>query len=388
MVFLYIDYKKNYFNMEIEKFSRFKESELIKEEFIIKAIKGALSKLANFFAAPFKDLAKDFKDMFKEDEPNSLVNVIMTNFNQAIDASQKEINNIQDETAIIGIMDNFCTNLIDLANNIGKDIETALGKGKSKAVVELSKAIILGNKQIDFVGIVGLLDPMKGLTKKDVKYKFSKQFYITELNKGKDLKSKKAIAMKFLDNFQVDLKKRIAVDVTPEEMEELYKTLKEQTGVKEEGKIILDWGDVEIELKAVEGEKGLYKVLKSGSKVLVVEEGKDLTAKISGTAKKGQRVKLTELSKGGTPLNIKGKPEYETGALGRIVVNDKEVEEHVFSEGDTGEGVKKAQEALGKIKNDSDKLGKVAKFAEFIQDEKNKDKVEEIIKQMSGEGGE
>jgi hypothetical protein len=275
-----------------------------------------------------------------------------------------------------------------LANNIGKDIETALGKGKSKAVVELSKAIILGNKQIDFVGIVGLLDPMKGLTKKDVKYKFSKQFYITELNKGKDLKSKKAIAMKFLDNFQVDLKKRIAVDVTPEEMEELYKTLKEQTGVKEEGKIILDWGDVEIELKAVEGEKGLYKVLKSGSKVLVVEEGKDLTAKISGTAKKGQRVKLTELSKGGTPLNIKGKPEYETGALGRIVVNDKEVEEHVFSEGDTGEGVKKAQEALGKIKNDSDKLGKVAKFAEFIQDEKNKDKVEEIIKQMSGEGGE
>ena len=374
--------------MEIEKFSRFKESELIKEEFIIKAIKGALSKLANFFAAPFKDLAKDFKDMFKEDEPNSLVNVIMTNFNQAIDASQKEINNIQDETAIIGIMDNFCTNLIDLANNIGKDIETALGKGKSKAVVELSKAIILGNKQIDFVGIVGLLDPMKGLTKKDVKYKFSKQFYITELNKGKDLKSKKAIAMKFLDNFQVDLKKRIAVDVTPEEMEELYKTLKEQTGVKEEGKIILDWGDVEIELKAVEGEKGLYKVLKSGSKVLVVEEGKDLTAKISGTAKKGQRVKLTELSKGGTPLNIKGKPEYETGALGRIVVNDKEVEEHVFSEGDTGEGVKKAQEALGKIKNDSDKLGKVAKFAEFIQDEKNKDKVEEIIKQMSGEGGE
>jgi hypothetical protein len=374
--------------MEIEKFSRFKESELIKEEFIIKAIKGALSKLANFFAAPFKDLAKDFKDMFKEDEPNSLVNVIMTNFNQAIDASQKEINNIQDETAIIGIMDNFCTNLIDLANNIGKDIETALGKGKSKAVVELSKAIILGNKQIDFVGIVGLLDPMKGLTKKDVKYKFSKQFYITELNKGKDLKSKKAIAMKFLDNFQVDLKKRIAVDVTPEEMEELYKTLKEQTGVKEEGKIILDWGDVEIELKAVEGEKGLYKVLKSGSKVLVVEEGKDITAKISGTAKKGQRVKLTELSKGGTPLNIKGKPEYETGALGRIVVNDKEVEEHVFSEGDTGEGVKKAQEALGKIKNDSDKLGKVAKFAEFIQDEKNKDKVEEIIKQMSGEGGE
>ena len=388
MVFLYIVYKKNYFNMEIEKFGQFKENDLIKEEFIIKAIKGALSKLANLFAAPFKDLAKDFKDMFKEDEPNSLVNVIMTNFNQAIDGAQKELNNIQDESAVMGIMDNFCTNLIDLANNIGKDIETALGKGKSKAIVELSKAIILGNKEIDFVGIVGLIDPLKGLTKKDVKYKFSKQVYINELNKGKDLKSKKAIAMKFFDNFQIDLKKRIAVDVTPEEMEELYKTLKQKTGVKEEGKIVLDWGDVEIEIVAVEGEQGLYKVLKSGSKVLVVEEGKEITAKISGTAKKGQRVKLTELTKGGSPLSIKGKPEYETGPLERIVVNDKEVPEHSFSEGDAGEEVKKAQETLGKIKNDPDKLSKVAKFAEFIQDDKNKDKVEELIKQMSGEGGE
>jgi hypothetical protein len=388
MVFLYILYKKNYFNMEIEKFGQFKENELIKEEFIIKAIKGALSKFANLFAAPFKDLPKDFKDMFKEDEPNSLVNVIMTNFNQAIDGAQKELNNIQDESAVMGIMDNFCTNLIDLANNIGKDVETALGKGKSKAIVELSKAIILGNKQIDFVGIVGLIDPLKGLTKKDVKYKFSKQFYITELNKGKDLKSKKALAMKFLDNFQIDLKKRIAVDVTPEEMEELYKTLKQKTGVKEEGKIVLDWGDVELEIVAVEGQKGLYKVLKSGSKVLVVEEGKEITAKISGTAKKGQRIKLTELTKGGSPLSIKGKPEYETGPLERIVVNDKEVPEHSFSEGDAGEEVKKAQETLGKIKNDPDKLSKVAKFAEFIQDDKNKDKVEELIKQMSGEGGE
>jgi hypothetical protein len=374
--------------MEIEKFSRFKESELIKEEFIMRAIKGALGKLANFFAAPFKDLAKDFKDMFKESEPNSLVNVIMTNFNQAIDGSQKELNNIQDETAVIGIMDNFCTSLIDLANNIGKDIETALGKGKSKAVIELSKAIILGNKQIDFVGIVGLIDPLKGLTKKDVKYKFSKQVYINELNKGKDLKSKKDIAIKFLDNFQADLKKRISVDVTPEEMEELYKTLKEKAGVKEEGKIILDWGDIEIELVGVEGEKGIYTVTKSGSKVLVVEEGKDITAKISGTAKKGQKIKLTELKKGGGPLSIKGRTEYETGALERIVVNDKEVEEYTFSEADSGENVKKTQDALGKIKSDPDKLDKVTKFAEFLQDEKNKDKAEEIIKQMSGGGGE
>lgn len=371
--------------MQVQKFNQFKEDELIKEEFIMKAIKGALGKLATFFAAPFKDLSKDFQNLFKEDDPNSLINVILTNFNQAIDAAQKEINNIQDETALMGIMDNFATNLTDLANNIGKDIETALGKGKSKAVTALSKAIILGNKEIDFVGIVGLIDPLKGLTKKDVKFKFSKTNYITEINKGKDLKSKKTIALKFLDGFQVDLKKRLDLDVTPEEMDKLYANLKKQTGVKEEGKIVLDWGDVEIELRKVEGEEGIFKIIKSGSKKIVLGENDEVTAKITGIAKKGERIKLVELKKNGGKLSIDGKDEYETGALERIVVADKEVNEYEFSEGTDLETDKKLKEDLGKLKSDPAKMSKVAKFTEFLQDEKNKDKIAEIEKIMAGE---
>ena len=373
--------------MYIRNFEDFKDNKLIKEEFIFKAIKGALGKLATFFAAPFKDLVKDFKDMFKEDDPNSLVNVILTNFNQAIDGAQKEINNIQDESAIIGIMDNFVNTLVDLSNNIGKDVESALGKGKSKAVTELAKAVLLGNKQIDFVGIVGLIDPLKGLTKKDVKYKFSKQMYINEVNKGKDIKAKKAIAMKFLDNFQNDLKKKISIDVTPEEMEELYKTLKEKSGVKEEPNIILDWGDIEIEVKAVEGEEGLYKIMKSGSKKIVVNENDEITAKITGVAKKGERIKLTELKKNNSDLKVDGKTEYETGKLVRIVVADKEVNEHEFSAASgSGEDEKKLKDNLGKLKSDPAKMSKVAKFTDFLQDDKNKDKIAEIETLMSGEG--
>lgn len=371
--------------MYIRNFEEFKEEKLIKEEFIFKAIKGALGKLATFFAAPFKDLVKDFKDMFKEEDPNSLVNVILTNFNQAVDGAQKEINNIQDESAVMGIMDNFVNTLVDLSNNIGKDVETALGKGKSKAVTELSKAILLGNKQIDFVGIVGLMDPMKGLTKKDTKYKFSKQMYITEVNKGKDLKAKKAIAIKFLDNFQNDLKKKISIDITEEEMNELYNTLKQKSGVKEEGNIILDWGDIEIEVKKTEDEEGIYKIIKSGSKKIMIGENDEITTKISGVAKLGERVKLTELRKNNSDLRIDGKTEYTTGKLERIVVADKEVPEHEFSVVEAGEDEKKLKDNLGKMKSNPDKMTKVVKYTEFLQDDKNKDKVEEIDNIMSGE---
>jgi hypothetical protein len=39
---------------------------------------------------------------------------------------------------------------------------------------------------------------------------------------------------------------------------------------------------------------------------------------------------------------------------------------------------------LGKIKQDEEKMGKVATFAEFIQDDANKDKLAEIEKIITG----
>jgi hypothetical protein len=45
-----------------------------------------------------------------------------------------------------------------------------------------------------------------------------------------------------------------------------------------------------------------------------------------------------------------------------------------------GQNVTKAKEVLGSIKNDDEKMGKVVKFAEFIKNDKNKDKISEIEK--------
>ncbi len=49
-----------------------------------------------------------------------------------------------------------------------------------------------------------------------------------------------------------------------------------------------------------------------------------------------------------------------------------------------GENAKKVADSLGKIKADEEKMGKVAKFAEFIQNDANKAKVEEIEKILGG----
>ena len=63
--------------------------------------------------------------------------------------------------------------------------------------------------------------------------------------------------------------------------------------------------------------------------------------------------------------------------IGKVTAEEQKAEE--------GENAKKAAETLGKIKTDEEKMDKVTKFAEFIQDEKNKDKVAEIEKILSGE---
>ena len=49
-----------------------------------------------------------------------------------------------------------------------------------------------------------------------------------------------------------------------------------------------------------------------------------------------------------------------------------------------GENAKKVADSLGKIKADEEKMGKVATFAEFIQNDANKDKIAEIEKILTG----
>lgn len=328
------------------------------EEFIGKA----LGKLANLFMAPFKDLAKDFEKMFKEEDPNSIKSVILTNFNQAIDGAQKEIPNIQDDASIVAIIDNVVDSLIKLANNIGKDVETALGKGKSKPVIEVSKALILGSKEADFVGIVGLLDPTKGITKKDINYKFSKSNYQKQLATGKDLKSKKDIANKFFDGLQKDISVQLDKDFTKEEIDELYNKFKNK-----EGKSEYKAGDTVVYKRDKFNEEEWKKITDEDKKKTNEGPVKDLQDKEMIGIKKIKDINGDDIS-------------FEDADF------KKKIDDILMKvEGGENEDAKKAAESLSKIKNDPEKMKKVANFSDFLQDEKNKDKVAEIEKIISGE---
>ena len=337
--------------MKVVKFSEYSK---INEEFIGGLIKGALGKLFGLFNDAFKDLGSDFKSMFKEDDPSSIKDIIMKNVDQAIDGSQKEINNLKSDGDILGIMDNMVVKLTELANGMAKDVEGALGKEKAKPVESLAKAIILGSKEADFVGIVGILDPAAGILKKDLNFKYSKKNYVAEVNKGKDLAAKKALATKFFDSLQKEMKRQLEEGLTDDEVKTMYDKLSGgSTG-----------GDYK------EGDSVIY-LLKGKRKEDYDEKKKPEDQKDVVGVKKIEKIdgdKITFLDKDGKPTIIKTKLE--------IIGKSEDVP--------AGENAKKVADSLGKIKADEEKMGKVATFADFIQNDANKDKLAEIEKILTG----
>lgn len=208
----------------IKNFDKHRSEQMINEEFIGKLVKGALSKLFQVFSAPFKDLVNDIKNAFKEDDPNSIKGILMTNLDQAIDAAQKQLSdkNLQ-EGDLTNVMTGFITSLTDLANGIGKDFATAIGdKSKASGAYEVAKALLIGSKEAGWKGIVGVLN--------DANYKYSKPKYEATLlaAAGKKtgteaLKLKQKAAFTFFDNFQKDIKAQIDKELTEEELEKIYK---------------------------------------------------------------------------------------------------------------------------------------------------------------------
>jgi hypothetical protein len=338
--------------MKVVKYSEYSK---INEEFVLSAIKGALGKLFGFFANAFKDLGADFKSMFKEDDPSTIKDIVMKNVDQAVDGAQKEITNLKSDGDVLGIVDNMVTQLVELGNNITKDVEGALGKEKSKPVEEISKALLLGNKEVDWVGIVGALDPAAGILKKDINFAYSKKKFVESVNKGKDLNQKKTLASKFLDDFQKTIRAELEKAVTDEEIKTLYDKMK--------------GGDAGTDLELKEGDMVVY-LLKGKKKEEFDEKKKPEEQKDVVGVKKIEKIdgdKITFLDKDGKPTILKTKAE---------ILKKVEVE--------MGQNAKKVADSLGKIKQDEEKMGKVATFAEFIQDDKNKDKLAEIEKILSG----
>jgi hypothetical protein len=361
--------------MKIIKYNNYSS---INEEFIGGVIKGALGKLSGLFSSTFKDIGNDLKKMFKEDDPNSIRNILLTLVNKAIDSAQKELKNIQDDTALLGVLDNMVNTLTQLANNIGKDIDTAFGKDKkTDAIKEIAKSLLLGNKEADWVGLVGLIDPEKGILKKDINYKFSKKNYINTINKSKDLNSKKNDANKFLDEFQKNIKTELDKDFTEEELKKQFNAIKEKgvasSDVMTYDKIKVffekktpviyllmnkkreDWDNLTDDQKKKPNEKPASDIV--GVNTISLLDDKDTPDSVKFILKTGGEAKKS----------------YKD-----IIGPSEDVEEK-------GENAKKTAEVLGEIKNDEVKMGNVAKFAEFIKNNTNKDKITEIEKIISNQ---
>ena len=344
--------------------------ETLNEEFVGGLIKGALSKLFNLFSEPFKDLANDIKKMFKEDDLGTVKDIIMTNFNQAIDSAQKEIPKINEEGALTDIMPKMIEQLVNLANNIEKDVTQGLGKDKTTPFTNAAKAVILGNKEAKWPGLVGALDPNNATALKfnggqKINYKFNKAAYDKALTdagaKGgaNVLKAKKDAATKFFDALQKDVANYIERELTDDELKDIYS----KAGGKPEG------GDDANLLKSYGVEK---------KEDLVGKEVRYKTKKFDNNKKPEEQPdnigKLKVLSVEEDGLKLDGKEADFVKKMNDILPAES-----------AGENAKKAAEVLGKIKTDEPKMAKVTKFAEFLQDEKNKDKIAEIEKLMSGE---
>jgi hypothetical protein len=337
----------------IKTFQSHRNIQPVNEEFIGGLIKGALGKLFNVFSAPFKDLAKDLKNAFKEDDPNSMKGIIMTNLNQAIDGAQKEINNLKADADILGIMDNMVKSLVDLGNGLDNDFDTAFGKGKSKPAEEIAKAIILGNKEADWVGIVGLLDPNSGVLKKNTNYKFSKSNFVTEVNKGKDLKEKKVRAGKFLDDFQKDIKNQLDKGLTEEEIKKLYDEAKKKGG----GVDYKEGDEVIYMLKEPQGEYDPKKKPEDQAGVVAVGKIDKIDGdNISITSSKGVKTEKKM-------ADIKGKVGAEVPEADKKALTDK---------------LKEVSQ------KDPDSIKKITNYVDFVS-KGDKDKIAEVEKIIGGE---
>jgi len=361
--------------MEVKKFSDFKE-ESLNEEFIMPIIKGALGKLANLFAGPFKNLIGDIKNMFNPDDPTSIKNIIMTKFNQAVDAAQKGIPSVSNANDLVDIVNKITDELTAFSLGLNKDVEGALGKQKAPKFDKVAQAVLLGNKEADWAGIIGLLNPDKAAKAlKDLgqpagrrvdKWKYSDVMYkdaLAEAAKansaggtGAQLKAQVAASIKFIDAMQKEVKTMLDKELSNEEIEKIYN----QGGPQ-------------------------YKV---GDMVTyLLQDKKPEWDKLDDNAKKNLTAEPAKSLVGtGKIENIEGN-EYS------IVYGDNKRTKKAANEivgksggGEESQSSTKLHTILGDMKGDEEKMSAILKFSEFVKDPNNKTKAEDLIKQIPGGG--
>ena len=309
----------------------------------------------------FKDIGKDFKNMFKEDDPNSIKQILLTNLNKAIEKEKATITNLKDDE-IGDLMVNLAKGLTNMANSINSSIDNAIGKDKDSGAKEVAKAILLGNKEANWAGIIGLIDPTKSISKIKTNYKYSKAAYdkamsdaANKTNGGDVLKAKKTAATNFLNEFENDIKNQLDKDFSEEELTKVYNdALKNKPS------------DIDLNLK--QGDEVIY-LLKGKSK---------------------------------NDYDDNKKPEEQKNVVGIKKIDSLDGDHYVFKtvDGKTftkekseiikktsttpqenlGTNATKAKEVLGTLKNDEVKMGQIANFAEFLQKNTDTTKIDAVNK--------
>lgn len=348
----------------VRDFNSFKQNrnnyQPVNEEFIGKllgALKGALGKTLGQFAAPFKDMANDIKKLGDKTDPNSIKNMLLTNFNQAIDGMQKAIPNLQKEDEVTALMDNFIKEITELANGLNKDFTAALGEDKAKGPQAIAKAILIGDKDAKWPGIVGLIT--------GTNFKWNKTNYETTLAnaaKGKTDKdaliAKQKAAVNFFEGFQKEFSKSLDKDFTEEEMQALAKKLS--------------------------GAKGPTLVPGKDYNVKDVVKYKTLDYNNELAQDKQQEGAIGE----GEVTKIQGDTPNATITIHNKKINkdiEKKEEDILGKADDKGPNAQELAKSLGDIKADETKMKQVNDYVELIKDPvANKTKLDQISKIMGG----
>lgn len=355
-------YVKTY---ESYKQSRKNEDSLNEELFglgnLLAAAKGAFKNFLTGLQAPFKSISADFKKGLKREE-------LKTKLTQMLDTLLKtttdSINKAEDESALNNIVDQFDKSFEQQCAEIDKEIKT----------IKESKSI---NESVRDSLIAGRV--MLGMVKQkaaEIKMEFDKK-----VAAAKDLAGKKQARIAEIKAIVDDFKKKVTDDKYLDEQTEKYAEENKIEAPTGDGgdKIILDWGDVDIEISKLaddneNAKRGYFQITKSGSKKLVVKEGEVVLAKIAGDIKKGDKATLSEILRAGKPDPLK---EYTTGAIEMIQLNGKEVPNYKFGE-DKPEGQEDLVKTLGEVKTKNPEAMKdLDSIASIYSDPKNP-KIKEI----------
>ena len=338
----------------------------VNEEFLgslLNMAKGAFKSFLNILSAPFKSLKDDLKKSLPREELKRKVSAMLDTL---LKGTTDSINKAEDESAINSIIDQFRKEFDEKCIEIDKEIK----------MVKESNSINEGALQDSMIAGRVLLGVVRNKAA-ELKMEFDKKYAA-----AKDLSAKKGARISEIKAIVDDFKKKVTDDKYIDELINKYKEENKIITVLENN-LILNWGDVEIELRIPEKGETKYGIIKSNSMKLVIPKGKNLLCDITGESKKGDRVKLENITTedGKTEFKIGADDFYETGELVKIVLNGKEVDSYKFSEMKP-EDQTALQQNLTKLKDTkAERLGDVKKFTDFALtgDDKSVDTIVDMI---------